>query len=68
MTKRLIDVDDDKLEAVRAMLGTKTLKATVNEAFDEVLALGLRRHALLELHGVDASELSDPEARSTAWG
>jgi len=68
MTKRLIDVDDDKLNAVRTLFGTKTLKATVDEAFDEVLALHLRRQALLTNSGVDPSELADPEARQTAWG
>jgi len=68
MTKRLIDVDDAKLDAVRELLGTRTLKATVNEAFDEVLALDSRRRALLSDHGVDMSLFVDPEARNAAWG
>ena len=68
MTKRLIDVDDDKLDAVKALLGTATLKATVNTALDEVLALDQRRRALLAEHGVDLSELADPDARRAAWG
>jgi Arc/MetJ family transcription regulator len=68
VTKRLIDVDDDKLNAVRDLLGTRTLKATVDEAFDEVLALHVRRQALLVDSGFDASELADPEARQSAWG
>lgn len=68
MTKRLIDVDDERLEAVRALLGTTTLKDTVNEALAEVLALEERRRALLAERGVEASELSDPEARQAAWG
>ncbi len=65
MTKRLIDVDDDKLDAVRALLGTRTLKATVDEAFDEVLALDQRRRTLLAERGAD---LGDPNARRAAWG
>ena len=68
MTKRLIEVDDDKLAAVRALLGTQTLKATVDEAFDEVLALEQRRRALLAERSVDESLLSDPDARRAAWG
>lgn len=32
MTKRLIDVDDDALDAARARLGTRTIKDTVNQA------------------------------------
>jgi len=66
--ERLIDVDDEKLESVRTLLGTKTLKATVDEAFDEVLALDRRRRALLAERGVDLAELADPDARQAAWG
>ena len=45
MTKRLIEVDDDKLAQARALLGTSTLKATVDAALDELLALDRRRRA-----------------------
>ena len=68
MKKRLIEVDDDKLEAVRVLLGTRTLKATVDGAFDEVLALEERRRGLLADRGAGASLLSDPDARRAAWG
>lgn len=68
MTKRLIDIDDDKLEAVKTLLGTATLKATVNAALDEVLALDQRRQMLLADRGVDLSELADGDARRAAWG
>lgn len=68
MTKRLIEVHDGKLEAVRELLGTRTLKATVDEAFDEVLALNKRRQALLAERGVEESSLADPDARRAAWG
>ena len=68
VTKRLIDVDDDKLAAVRALLGTRTLKATVDEALSEVLALDQRRRALLAERGVDEAMLADPQARRAAWG
>lgn len=32
MAKRLIDIDDDALEAAQAALGTRTMRDTVNEA------------------------------------
>lgn len=67
MTKRLIEVDDDKLDEVRALLGTRTLKATVAAALDEVLALDRRRRALLAERGVAATEMADPQARQAAW-
>ena len=68
VTKRLIDVDDDKLDAVRVLLGTRTLKATVDEAFDEVLALAKRRQVLLTEPGVEIDPLVDPAVRRDAWG
>ncbi|MGH9170967.1 MAG: type II toxin-antitoxin system VapB family antitoxin [Acidimicrobiales bacterium] len=68
MTKRLIDVDDDKLDEVRTLLGTRTLKATVDTAFDEVLALERRRRALLAQRQAVSDEMADPELRRAAWG
>jgi hypothetical protein len=66
--KRLIEVDDAKLDAVRALLGTRTLKATVDAALVEVMALDQRRRALLAERGVDVEALADPAARQAAWG
>jgi hypothetical protein len=68
VTKRLIDVNDDKLDAVRLLLGTRTLKATVDAALDEVIALDARRRTLLADRGVDVEALADPAARRAAWG
>jgi Arc/MetJ family transcription regulator len=68
VTKRLIDVDDDKLARVKAELGTDTLKGTVDAALDEVIAFAARRQALLAERGVDTSELGDRQARRSAWG
>ena len=68
VTKRLIEVDDAKLDRVRDLLGTRTLKATVDAALDEVLALDERRRALLADRGVDVGGgLADPVARQAAW-
>lgn len=68
MTKRLIDVDDDKLEQARLLLGTSTAKATVNEALSEVLALAERRKALLNPEVVaGGAELADEDQRRSAW-
>jgi Arc/MetJ family transcription regulator len=67
VTKRLIDVDDDKLAEVWQLLGTSTLKATVDAALDEVLALDRRRRALLAEHGVVNDLMADPTRRQAAW-
>ena len=67
MTKRLVDIDDAKLAAVQAELGTSTMKETVDVALSEVLALVARRKALLAERGADHALLADPEARRAAW-
>jgi Arc/MetJ family transcription regulator len=68
MTKRLVDVDDTKLDEVRALLGTSTTKATVNGALEEVLALAARRRALLDGDAVAGSaDLARDEQRRAAW-
>jgi hypothetical protein len=43
------------------------MKATVDAALDEVLALDLRRRALLGERDVEDS-LADPVRRRAAWG
>ncbi len=67
MTKRLIDIDDDKLEAVKVVLGTGTVDATVNDALVEVIALDERRRALLAERSVDPGDLAEPEERRSVW-
>ncbi|MET0275716.1 MAG: type II toxin-antitoxin system VapB family antitoxin [Acidimicrobiia bacterium] len=47
MTKHLVDIDDDTLATAKELLGTSTIKATVNRALDEAVALQ-RRIALLD--------------------
>ena len=63
MTTRLIDVDDDALDAARARLGTGTIKDTVNQA---LRAAAEQRDAQLDqaLDVLAAAELDD---RVTAW-
>jgi Arc/MetJ family transcription regulator len=63
MTKRLIDLDDDALDAARAELGTRTIKDTVNEA--------LRRAARLRsaelASAITALADADLDDRTAAW-
>lgn len=63
MTKRLVDVDDDALDAARARLGTRTLKDTVNEALR--MAADRRRTELASALRVLAD--ADLHDRAAAW-
>ena len=68
MTKTLIDIDDDLLEAAREVLGTTTKKDTVNTALREVLAAQQRRRAVDDLIAWTAGhEPLDRDARLRVW-
>lgn len=61
MAKHLIDLDEDKLGAARAELGTTTIKDTVNEALLRATSQRDRRVAasLDVLAGVDLDDRAD---------
>ena len=63
MTKRLIDVDDDALEAARAQLGTRTIKDTVNEA----LRGAARQRGAQLASALSVLADADLDDRSAAW-
>jgi Arc/MetJ family transcription regulator len=67
VTKRLIDVDDKKVAKAKKLLGASTLKATVDGALDELIALDARRRSLLALRD-ESGELADDAKRRAAWG
>jgi Arc/MetJ family transcription regulator len=66
MTRTLIDIDDNKLEAAKRALGTSTKVETVNRALAEVAA---RKQRLAFLDDLDraAVDLADPEVMRGAW-
>ena len=63
MTKHLIDVDDDRLNATRAELGTRTIKDTVNEALRRATDERDRRVG----EALDVLAQADLDERDAAW-
>jgi len=66
MTRTLIDIDDEALDAAAQVLGTSTKVSTVNRALAEVAA---RQQRLAFLDDLDhaATDLADPEVMRGAW-
>jgi Arc/MetJ family transcription regulator len=65
--KTSVEIDVGLLDDVRRVLGTSTLKETVEQAFLEVLRERARREeieALANMHGMD---LDDPAVMAGAW-
>lgn len=67
MPKTTVDVDQDKVSAAREILGTRTLKDTIDRALDEVLAQKATELLIRRLQTMDGLELGDPEVLKSAW-
>ncbi|MEA2024344.1 MAG: type II toxin-antitoxin system VapB family antitoxin [Actinomycetota bacterium] len=67
MVKRLVDIDDDALDRARRVLGTRTMKETVNIALQEVIDLDRRRRFIDRIVASDGHDLDDDEVMDRAW-
>jgi Arc/MetJ family transcription regulator len=71
MTKRLIDVEDEVLEAARRVLGTATIKDTVNTALRATVQAAERRERLdaaaLTRFAEASRDLLDEDVMADAW-
>jgi Arc/MetJ family transcription regulator len=65
--KTLIDIDEARLAAAQAELGTTTKKDTVNAALGEVVALAARRRDLARLLHNGLPDLADDATMAAAW-
>lgn len=65
--KTTIEVDEQLFERTRDVLGTKGLKATVQRAFEEVLARDARRRAIEQLETMSGLDLDDSTIMAAAW-
>lgn len=65
--KTTIALDQKKLARVRKVLGTKGIKETVERAFDEILAMQLRKQHVERLRTMDGLDLDAPEVMARAW-
>jgi hypothetical protein len=67
MRKTTLEIDQELYERARGVLGTRGLKATVQRAFEEVLAVDARRRALQQLRDLEGLDLDQPGVMASAW-
>lgn len=71
MTKRLIDIDDGLLAAAQDAAGQDSIKGTVTEALDRLVAQQRRREERLRASWADLgdglADLQDEEVVGEAW-
>lgn len=65
--KTSFEVDTEKVDAAREILGTKTMTETVDAALEEIVKRQQRRELLELLFDSDALELDNPEVMRDAW-
>ncbi len=67
MTKRLIDIDDDLLDAAQRELRTNGVSDTVREALRQTAAAAARARQVQWLTDGGLAELADPDERAKVW-
>ena len=65
--KTTVEIDDQLFDEVRRILGTATLKETVEGAFLHVVRDRARRKEVEALRVMDGMDLDDPEVMEGAW-
>jgi hypothetical protein len=65
--KTSFEVDFDKVDAARRVLGTKTLTDTVDAALDEVVKREQRRQLVELFHTPGLLALNNPDVMAGAW-
>ncbi len=67
MSTTQIELDQELVERAASILGTRTKKATVNEALRRVVQAEDRRRHLEELAAGALPDLSNPDVMQAAW-
>jgi hypothetical protein len=67
VTKRLVEVADEDLEAAREALHTTTIRETVTEALKLAAAQAARRREVERFVSGALADLGEAEVRADAW-
>ena len=62
-----MEIDDEKLKAARAILGTRSKRGTVDAALDAVIDRRRRERLVERLQSMDGFDLRDPSVMDRAW-
>ena len=67
MRKTSVVIDDELVARVRVLLGTSSIRETIDEALREVERRDARRREIRALIEMDGLDLCDPAVMSRAW-
>lgn len=67
MSRTVIDIDRELLEEARTILGTHTIRETVNRSLGEVVRMAAATRDLDRLAGDLGDRVGDPASSARAW-
>lgn len=67
MRKTSVEIDDRLLGQVRDLLGTSSIKETIDSALREVVRAEARRREIRALAVMDGLDLADEKVMAGAW-
>ena len=67
MRKTSVDIDDRLLDQVRNVLGTSSIKDTIDGALREVMRAEARRREIRALAVMEGLDLADEKVMAKAW-
>ncbi len=67
MRKTSVDIDDHLIDQVRGLLGTSSIKETIDRALREVVRSEARRQEIRALADMDGLDLADEQVMAGAW-
>jgi Arc/MetJ family transcription regulator len=65
--RTLVEIDPELLDSAKGILGTTTIKETVDRALREVVRTKAIRDHLLQMHTLEGLDLDDPDVMAQAW-
>ena len=67
MRKTSVDIDEALIEEARSLLGTSSIKETINRALREVVCGAARRREIRALADMEGLDLADARVMAGAW-
>lgn len=67
MKKTSVVIDDRLLEEVRSLLGTASIRDTIDRALREIVRVEARRQEVSALVEMDGLDLADEKVMASAW-
>ena len=67
MHKTSVDIDDRLIAQVRDLLGTSSMKETIDQALREVVRSAARREEIRVLAAMEDLDLADEQVMAGAW-